>query len=100
MRIKIITSCTSLKTRQPPHQLTLADFQLGPAHVKLREQELADFMQAAEEIYIGQQHHRLMRGVRAARSRGVEVDVWILSAGMGWCMAIARSHPMKPPSMP
>jgi hypothetical protein len=40
---------------------------------------------AAERLYIGEQHQRLMRGVRAVRdvSSGFDIDLRILSAGHG-----------------
>lgn len=37
----------------------------------------------AEELYCGQQHVRLMRGVRRLREADVDVDVHIVSAGHG-----------------
>lgn len=40
-------------------------------------------MRPAGTLYSGEQHVRLMRGVRAAREQGAEVSVSILSAGDG-----------------
>lgn len=57
-RVTVVTSCTGLK-RQEPRALP------------------------AEDLYTGQQHLRLMRGVRALRDAGTHVDVWIVSAGHG-----------------
>lgn len=37
----------------------------------------------AEQLYLGQHHVRLMRGVGALRAVGVQVDVWIVSAKHG-----------------
>src|SRR4051794_1070577 len=37
----------------------------------------------AEDLYLGQHHVRLMRGVRCLRAAGTEVDVWIVSAQHG-----------------
>lgn len=37
----------------------------------------------ARDLYIGEQHVRLMRGVRAAESQGRPIDLWIVSAGAG-----------------
>ena len=89
MRILVITSCTGEKSVESPRALTLADFRLGPAQVREREAEHAGLMRPAEELYSGQQHVRLMRGVaeyRTAHSRsGVEseLDLRIVSAGYG-----------------
>jgi hypothetical protein len=57
-RVTILTSCTGRKRQTP-----------APV--------------AAEELYVGQHHLRLMRGVRALRQAGTQVDVWIVSAGHG-----------------
>jgi hypothetical protein len=54
-RVLVITSCTGRKD--------------GPA--------------PAEELYTGDQHVALMAGVEAARERGFDIDVWIVSAGLG-----------------
>lgn len=37
----------------------------------------------ARDLYLGEQHVRLMRGVRAAESQGRQIDLWIVSAGVG-----------------
>ena len=65
----------------PPRRLTQTDFARGAAHVQAREQELRDFLRPAQEIYTGEQHVRLMRGVAKARKAGMECAVSILSAG-------------------
>lgn len=85
MRLVVITSCTGEKSIDGPHRLTEEDFDQGPDHLCAREHELADVLRPAEELYSGQQHLRLMRGVRAARAAlGAEaVSLWILSAGYG-----------------
>src|SRR3712207_4583036 len=57
-RVTILTSCTGLKRQDA-----------SPV--------------AAEDVYTGQQHVRLMRGVRALRDVGTNVDVRIVSAGHG-----------------
>lgn len=48
---------------------------------------------AAEDLYLGQQHVRLMRGVRAARAAGADVEVGILSALHG---LVAGATPLLP----
>ncbi len=87
LRILIITSCTGEKTVSPPDQLSLLDFQQGAAHVRARERELKEFFTPAGEIYTGEQHVRLMRGLSALRTcsdlRPLDSALWILSAGYG-----------------
>lgn len=89
MKVVVITSCTGEKVVSHSRQLTLADFQAGPEHVRMREAELAEDLVRAEKLYSGQQHLRLMRGVEAFRSAypsngtGPSLDLQILSAGYG-----------------
>lgn len=82
MNITVITSCTGKKTLTAPNQLTLADFMQGPEHVARREAQISACV-AAEALYSGDQHVRLMRGVVAARRNGANVRVFIASAGYG-----------------
>ena len=88
-RFLIITSCTGDKTSKPDNQLKIDDFREGGAHLKAREKELAKLKKRASELYTGQQHVRLMRGVEtlAAARNGkgplAEIDLWVLSAGYG-----------------
>lgn len=84
MRILIITSCTGEKEYAPDNQLTLEDFRKGPEHVRARERQLKAMLMPAGEIYTGEQHARLMRGVKAARESGIDCTVGILSAGYGF----------------
>ena len=83
MRLFVLTSCTGEKSVNHPDQLTLADFKKGAAHVTKREKTLADSLRPAGEIYTGEQHVRLLRGIAAVRAAGATVDLWILSAGYG-----------------
>lgn len=87
MKIRIITSCTGEKQYSPEHQLTQDDFLLlrEPERFALLEERLADYRLPAEEIYTGQQHVRLMDGVKRLREQqGAEsVELWVLSAGYG-----------------
>ena len=89
MRILVITSCTGEKAFKSDQALTLDDFARGGKHLKQREKELKDLMLPAEELYTGQQHVRLMRGVQAFREHGssngspLKLDLWVLSAGYG-----------------
>ena len=89
MKILVITSCTGEKAVQSPDGLTLEDFQVGPGQVARREAAVSDLLMPAEELYTGQQHVRLMRGVRAFREKhptngaGPALELHILSAGYG-----------------
>lgn len=88
MKHIIITSCTGEKSVSPEKSLTFADFQQGAAHVRAREQELEQFLAPAGQMYTGDQHVRLMRGVSAIRAPASDLssltsDLWILSAGYG-----------------
>jgi len=65
------------------------DFLSGPAHLARREQALSAMLTSAEDMYIGQQHLRLMRGIRSLREQHftngtpLVLDLWVLSAGYG-----------------
>ena len=84
MKLLIITSCTGEKASSPGNQLVLEDFVRGGADLKKREEELKAFALSAGEIYTGQQHVRLMRGVEAVKgTKGLEVELHVLSAGYG-----------------
>lgn len=84
MRILIITSCTGEKASSPGNQLVLEDFVRGGAHLAKREKELKAFALPAGEIYTGQQHVRLMRGIEAVKgAKSLSLDLHILSAGYG-----------------
>lgn len=95
MKILIITSCTGEKAVSSDQQLTRADFARGAEHVARREQELADLLRPAGEMYKGQQHVRLMRGIREIRACGadVQVELAILSAGYGF---VSEHRPVAP----
>jgi hypothetical protein len=82
MRVLILTSCTGEKAVEHPEQLTKADFEQGPDHVALREAELSDHLRAARDLYTGQQHVRLVRGIERQAGR-LDIDLWVLSAGYG-----------------
>src|SRR4051812_49763525 len=49
----------------------------------------------AEELYGGQHHVRLMRGVGVARDQGLEVDLSIVSAGHGIVSGSERLMPYE-----
>jgi len=86
MRISVITSCTGEKVVESERQLVLEDFAKGTEHVAKRELELQDLLRPAGEIYSGEQHVRLMRGLQVVRSlngSAPSTDLHILSAGYG-----------------
>jgi hypothetical protein len=100
MYVLMVTSCTGEKRVQHPKHLTRSDFELGAAHLTKREQELAPQLTPAEDLYTGQQHVRLMRGVRAFRAakphmttRNASIfDLWIPSAGYEPCESHSRAQ--------
>ncbi len=84
-KILILTSCTGDKQHTPERQLVENDFRLlGTPAFKAREIELNEYITRAEEMYTGQQHLRLMRGVNLLRDvDNYDVDLRIVSAGYG-----------------
>jgi hypothetical protein len=99
MKVRILTSCTGEKQFSPDNQLTQDDFRLlhdGEAF-KAREDSLAEYRVAAEDLYTGQQHARLMKGVRQLRETtgSVNVELWILSAGYGLIPGERRIMPYE-----
>jgi len=98
MKVVVVSSCTGQKRVSLERGLTLDDFRLGQEHVAEREAELSGLLLPAEEIYSGQQHTRLMRGIDCYRSaangdRITELDFWILSAGYGLVPSSQRLAP-------
>lgn len=86
MRIRILTSCTGRKRFKPQNQLTYTDFVDDGSHLQHREHELNQYCLPAAQMYTGQQHVRLMEGIRAVReieSSPLSVELFILSAGYG-----------------
>lgn len=85
MKILVITSCTGEKLHHHSEQLTLEDFKKDSAHIQKRESALKDYLTPAQDLYTGQQHIRLIRGLDEvlAHDPEVEIDLWIVSAGYG-----------------
>jgi len=83
-KIVVLTSCTGKKEYAPDNQLVQDDFRLNIDDFRMREADLTSAMTSAEAMYTGQQHKRLMRGIRALRERSeYDIDLRIVSAGYG-----------------
>lgn len=84
-KIIILTSCTGDKANSPNNQLVENDFRLiGTPAFQERETELNEYVMRADELYTGQQHVRLMRGLNLLRNvDNYEIDLCIVSAGYG-----------------
>ena len=96
MKIRIVTSCTGKKRYKPQERLEYRDFVGDADHLKLREEDLSEYRLPAGEMYTGQQHARLMRGVEYVRSGPpprIHVDLYVVSAGYG---LVHEKHPIVP----
>ena len=100
MKIRIITSCTGEKKFSPSNQLTQADFE----HIHTqetfskREAELEQFRTPAGDLYTGQQHIRLLKGIGEFKSKAGDessIDLWIVSAGYGLVSADTELVPYE-----
>ena len=97
-RILIISSCTGEKSITSNKHLTQSDFEKGKAHLKKKEQALGEYLTPAAELYSGQQHIRLMRGIEAIASQSdasVDVSLYILSAAYGLVRANRKLAPYE-----
>ena len=94
MKILIVTSCTGQKTVQSPGALTCDDFALGAEHVSTQEAALSDLLTPARDLYSGQQHVRLVRGIDAVQGR-LDIDLHVVSAGYGLVAADRRLAPYE-----
>jgi hypothetical protein len=83
MKIVVVTSCTGEKKADSEDRLVKEDFERGKEHLRHREVGLQDQLLPATEMYTGQQHQRLRRGLHAVKQEGHETDLRILSAGYG-----------------
>jgi hypothetical protein len=81
--ISVITACTGVKVPSAAPLLTMDDFARGQEHVRAIHSRRKASLVPAEQLYRGQQHLRLMRGVETARALGHRVSVSIVSAGYG-----------------
>lgn len=87
MRIQILTSCTGAKRFSPDGQLTRKDFKHlydRPRFLSL-ETKLQAYQTPAAELYTGQQHLRLLKGISNFKETcpEAEINLWIVSAGYG-----------------
>lgn len=84
LRVACLTSCTGEKVVESDQQLVWDDFKSGKVHISTREKELGDLCRTAGEMYTGEQHVRLIRGVEKTRKTGKDqIDLHVLSAGYG-----------------
>lgn len=86
MKLRILTSCTGEKLHTEHGVLTQDDFRhLHEPGFQLLEDNLSEYRTPAQDIYTGQQHVRLMSGIRRMREAMGEdsVALSILSAGYG-----------------
>lgn len=87
LKIRIVTSCTGEKLFSPVHQLMKDDFTHlhDQATFKEIESRLEEYRTPAVDLYTGQQHLRLLRGIQLLQNSSVSVNVetWIVSAGYG-----------------
>jgi hypothetical protein len=81
--ISVITACTGVKAPSDALPLTINDFARGREHLEQVHHRQRASLVPAEQLYRGQQHVRLMRGVEVARALGHRVTVSIVSAGYG-----------------
>ncbi len=96
MDILIISSCTGEKKESFPEQPCLYDFRLGPDRIADLEKKYSNYLFPAEELYSGQQHLRLMEGVKLLRNmEGFNIDLHILSAGYGLIPANQKILPYE-----
>jgi hypothetical protein len=92
MRLLIITSCTGQKTVKHEDGLTCDDFVQGAKHLAKRERELKVQLTPAASLYSGQQHVRLMKGIKATEGK-LDIDLHIVSAGYG---LVDADRPLAP----
>ena len=94
-RVLVLTSCTGVKADAGGDPLACEHFARGAAYVEGRHRrDLAQHLLPAEDLYQGQQHLRLMRGIRAAREADtLDLDLRIVSAGYG---LITGDQPLAP----
>lgn len=85
LHIQVLTTCTSAKVKPPPgiDVPDIFDFEAGEARLAECQQRLEKWRRRAQDLYLGQQHRRLMPAVHDAWCAGIRCEVSILSAGYG-----------------
>lgn len=85
MLIRLLSSCTSKKAVSNDAALTIEDAKQDAEHLKSREAELHSLQRSASEMYTGQQHRHLMRGLEQVRCETdhISFDLGIISAFYG-----------------
>src|SRR3954462_10310412 len=94
LKVLVISSCTNQKRRLPrgTREPSMRDLQSPEATKQL--EALRPHRHAAESLYTGAQHAKLMEGIRAFRDSGNgHLDLRIVSAGFG----VLRSDQKVPP---
>jgi hypothetical protein len=103
MKMLVIGSCTKSKhASECSKHLRLSSNDLeDPLRLRVREQELAKWLRAAGEMYIGRQHTQMMDSVRLVRSvfGSDACDVAIISAGMDFSRSKRELLHMASPFM-
>jgi hypothetical protein len=95
LKLSVLTACTGRKASGVGDVLTREDFTRGNRHLAARHRRATSDLVPAEQLYTGQQHVRLMRGVTAARAAGHDVTVSIASAGYGLVAGQTRIAPYE-----
>ncbi len=93
LRILVIGSCGKRKRFSPPNAPQCSDL-LTKNDLHKWSNELSDFVCPTREMYTGNQHRELVRGVDLIRQiQGIEVHLYIISAGFG----LLQEHELIPP---
>ncbi len=93
MRICVVGSCGKKKLRHSERAPTCKDLTARDA-LSLWQQRLAALAVEARDMYVGNQTRELVKGVDALRTiDGVDVDLFIVSAGFG---LLAEHEPVPP----
>jgi len=85
VRLAVISSCTGRKAHLPPDHLTMEDLRSTPEELNRRKTELADWALPAIQMYRGEQHLQVVRGLETLRaaSGSDSIRLYIVSAGYG-----------------
>jgi hypothetical protein len=92
MNVLVVTSCTGEKLHKHNNALQFTDFQ-DNSLLQTRTQQLAEYSTPAYQMYTGEQHLALMKGIQFFRDGGREIDVVIFSAAYG---ILSEQDPVVP----